>query len=430
MSDLAIRVADLGKRYRIGVREKGYRTLREAAIGIVGAPARNLKRLRSLTKFETGNSDGPADDIIWALKNVSFDVKKGEIVGIIGANGAGKSTLFKILSRITEPSTGFVEITGRVSSLLEVGTGFHPELTGRENVYLNATILGMRKKEIDGKFDEIVEFSGVGRFLDTPVKRYSSGMQMRLAFAVAAHLEPEVLIIDEVLSVGDAAFQKKCLGKIERVAREGRTVLFVSHNMGAVNQLCERAILLENGTLTLDGIPSEVTAKYLASSRTKQSLKTSIFSGPLASALEFERLTINSLDTSGNIVIPPSATIIIKAFGKALDSIADFRMTFSVFRDGVRLFTQHDVREPQSLAEGSFESYIEIPAFLLRPGEYSIALGGYRAGGSDWMWGTDVAFFQINEEWSSNYEAPNLGMINLPHNGDRILAPSEPLLID
>jgi len=212
---------------------------------------------------QISNNNGEASDIIWALKDVSFEVKHGEVLGIIGRNGAGKSTLLKILSRITEPTSGKVIINGRVSSLLEVGTGFHPELTGRENIYLNGTILGMSKAEIDGKFDEIVAFAETGKFLDTPVKRYSSGMKVRLAFAVAAHLEPEILLVDEVLAVGDAAFQKKCLGKMEDVAKEGRTVLFVSHNMAAVNTLCQRGIVIEKGGKAFDGQGGRAISFYL-----------------------------------------------------------------------------------------------------------------------------------------------------------------------
>ena len=225
MSDIAIRVDNLGKQYRIGGQQKGYKRFSETAMDALTAPVR---RLRSLGK------PPPPEETFWALKDVSFDVRRGDAVGIIGHNGAGKSTLLKILSRITEPSTGRVGLHGRVASLLEVGTGFHPELTGRENVYLNGVILGMRRGEIERKFDEIVDFSGVEKFLDTPVKRYSSGMQVRLAFAVAAHLEPEILLVDEVLAVGDAEFQKKCLGKMGEVASGGRTVLFVSHNMAAI----------------------------------------------------------------------------------------------------------------------------------------------------------------------------------------------------
>ncbi|WP_166832028.1 ABC transporter ATP-binding protein [Thalassoroseus pseudoceratinae] len=262
MSRPAIEIENLGKAYRIGLKEEVPDTLVSAAAGWLRSPIRNWDRLRKLNTFEEKSE---SDDIVWALKDVSFSVNEGEVVGVIGRNGAGKSTLLKILSRITEPTSGRAIIRGRVSSLLEVGTGFHPELTGRENVYMNGTILGMTKREIDRKFDEIVDFSGVEKFLDTPVKRYSSGMKVRLAFAVAAHLEPEILIIDEVLAVGDAEFQRKCLGKMQDVAGQGRTVLFVSHNMAAVRNLCSRAIRLCDGLLTFDGMPEEAIDQYLVS---------------------------------------------------------------------------------------------------------------------------------------------------------------------
>jgi lipopolysaccharide transport system ATP-binding protein len=246
-----ISVHNLSKQYRIGVRET-YGTLRDALVGAVRAP------------FSRLSANGrAAPETIWALRDVNFEVAPGEVVGIIGRNGAGKSTLLKILSRITEPTTGRVELFGRVGSLLEVGTGFHPELTGRENVFLNGAILGMGRSEIEQKFDEIVSFAEIERFLDTPVKRYSSGMYTRLAFAVAAHLEPEILVVDEVLAVGDVQFQRKCLGKMDEVAREGRTVLFVSHNMTAIQSLCRRAILLESGQKVADGEAGEVVSKYL-----------------------------------------------------------------------------------------------------------------------------------------------------------------------
>lgn len=258
MSSPIIKANNLSKRYRIGAAEQGYKTFREAIVDGIKAPVRNLARLRSLTKFK----DGYEEDVIWALKDVSFEVEEGEVMGVIGKNGAGKTTLLKILSRITEPTSGFAEVHGRVSSLLEVGTGFHPELTGRENIFLNGAILGMRKREIEKKFDEIVSFSEVEKYIDTPVKRYSSGMQVRLAFAVAAHLEPEILLIDEVLAVGDIAFQKKCLGKMGDVAKGGRTVLFVSHNMGAIRSLCGSAIWLDNGQIVKKGLTDEVVRDY------------------------------------------------------------------------------------------------------------------------------------------------------------------------
>jgi lipopolysaccharide transport system ATP-binding protein len=250
----AIHVDKLGKQYKIGLRDEAKRSFGEALIHGLGAP---LRRLRTLGE----KSDG--SDLFWALKDVSFDVQPGEVIGIIGRNGAGKSTLLKILSRVTEPTEGSARLHGRVASLLEVGTGFHPELTGRENIHLNGAILGMKKAEIGRKFDEIVAFAEMDRFLDTPVKRYSSGMRVRLGFAVAAHLEPEILIVDEVLAVGDVAFQQKCLGKMDAVANSGRTILFVSHNMASIEALCDRAILLEQGQVVQAGRCDEVINCYL-----------------------------------------------------------------------------------------------------------------------------------------------------------------------
>src|SRR3990167_6355368 len=270
MSDIAIRVEGLGKLYRIGKRERYY-TLRDSLAQSLVAPFRRL--------FQTGDGRqttaassvlGPRSSVngrattIWALRDVSFEIKQGEVVGVIGRNGAGKSTLLKILSRITEPTEGYAEIHGRVGSLLEVGTGFHPELTGRENIYLNGAILGMKKREIERKFDEIVAFAEVEKFVDTPVKHYSSGMYLRLAFSVAAHLQPEILLVDEVLAVGDVEFQKKCMGRVEKIADEGKTVVVVSHNMSTVKALCSQAILLESGTIKVVGTVDAVVAEYLS----------------------------------------------------------------------------------------------------------------------------------------------------------------------
>lgn len=253
-----IRVENLSKQYRLGARRAEQTTLRDAVAGTVRSPLNFLKR-----RGESSRDD----KTLWALRDVSFEVHPGEIVGVIGRNGAGKSTLLKILSRITEPTAGRAELYGRASSLLEVGTGFHPELSGRENIFLNGAILGMKRAEINRQFDRIVAFAEVERFIDTPVKHYSSGMHMRLAFAVAAHLEPEILIVDEVLAVGDAQFQKKCLGKMGSVAREGRTVLFVSHNMAAVGNLCRRGLVLEGGRVAFAGTQAEAVARYLTSFR-------------------------------------------------------------------------------------------------------------------------------------------------------------------
>jgi len=254
MSDTVIRVENLGKRYRIGLRQP-YLSLRDVITEAVKTPFRAFAR-RGQNKQDT-------DSFIWALKDVSFEVNRGDVLGIIGKNGAGKSTLLKILTQITEPTKGHATIHGRVASLLEVGTGFHPELTGRDNIFLNGAILGMSRKEIQRNFDEIVAFSEIDKFIDTPVKRYSSGMYVRLAFAVAAHMEPEILLVDEVLAVGDAEFQKKCLGKMGAVAKEGRTVLFVSHNMFSLQNLCTRGILLESGQVAMNGSVADVIRKYL-----------------------------------------------------------------------------------------------------------------------------------------------------------------------
>jgi lipopolysaccharide transport system ATP-binding protein len=262
MTDIAIRCENLGKQYRIGERER-YKALRDTIADTISAPFRRLKSIR--------NTQPPIrDSEFWALKDVSFEVKRGEVVGIIGRNGAGKSTLLKILSRITAPTTGEVKIHGRVGSLLEVGTGFHPELTGRENIYLNGAILGMKKVEIERKFDEIVAFAEIEKFIDTPVKRYSSGMYVRLAFAVAVHLEPEILIVDEVLAVGDAEFQKKCFNKMKSIGHGGRTILLVSHNMAAVRNICDRGVVFEKGNLIDQGETNYVVDKYLSQSLNRE----------------------------------------------------------------------------------------------------------------------------------------------------------------
>jgi len=258
MSDIAIHVENLSKQYRIGAHQKN-RNFREALQDAFVAPFRRAGKL--LRGQATGASE--LDETIWALKDVSFEIKQGEAVGIIGRNGAGKSTILKVLSRITEPTEGYADIHGRVGSLLEVGTGFHPELTGRENIYLNGAILGMRRSEIDRNFDEIVSFAEVKKFIDTPVKYYSSGMYLRLAFAVAAHLEPEILIVDEVLAVGDARFQEKCLNKMQDVGKEGRTVLFVSHNMHAITRLCDRVLLFDEGRMVKEGESHQIVREYI-----------------------------------------------------------------------------------------------------------------------------------------------------------------------
>lgn len=261
MGKLAIQVENLGKEYRIGARQEIRTRLSEQMVDAFVSPFRRMgKLLRG--QLETA---AELEESLWALKEIGFSIRHGEAVGIVGANGAGKSTLLKILSRITEPTEGSADIYGRIGSLLEVGTGFHPELTGRENTYMNGAILGMRKHEVDRKFDEIVDFSGLEKFIDTPIKHYSSGMYVRLAFAVAAHLEPDILLVDEVLAVGDVEFQRKCLGKMEDVASTGRTVLFVSHNMGLIQTLCTRGIFLKEGRVAMDGDVEDAVSAYLRS---------------------------------------------------------------------------------------------------------------------------------------------------------------------
>ena len=341
-NDIAIRLENVSKVYRLGAKEETEDSLMRSLARLLKSPLRNYRKYRSLYNFtdlDFDNPDAKADqNVLWALRNISVDVHKGEIVGIIGRNGAGKSTLLKILSKITPPARGRVEIHGRTSSLLEVGTGFHPELTGRENVYLNATILGMRKREVDRKFDEIVDFSGVEQFLDTPVKRYSSGMRVRLAFAVAAHLEPEILIIDEVLAVGDAAFQEKCLNKMEDVGGEGRTVFFVSHNMQAVTRLCKRVLSLDSGKVVADGPAHEIVAAYMheGSSSAAERSWTDIDTAPGGEVARLTRVRVKDENDQ------TAASVDIR-------TAVGFEMTFEVIREGYTLLPQFKLANDQGI---------------------------------------------------------------------------------
>lgn len=408
-----IEVKNLGKKYNIGERQ-GYLALRDVLANIYRAPFRWFGN-----KFKTAIGQNEVNEF-WALKDVNFKVEKGEVLGIIGRNGAGKSTLLKILSRITPPTTGEIRLGGRVVSLLEVGTGFHPELTGRENIYLNGAILGMRKQEIEQKFDEIVAFSGIEKFLDTPVKRYSSGMYVRLAFAVAAHLEPEILVIDEVLAVGDADFQKKCLGKMSDVTKnEGRTVLFVSHNMGAIKQLCSRTILLDGGQIVYDGDTETAIKLYVKNNTKNGKVDMRAFAGTLNDVFDFEEIKINGLSNQ-EINLSPSDNLILSARGVCKEDLPNFRITFSIFKDDVRVFSLHDTQYPELLPKGKFDSQVTVPAYLLRPGDYTLAIGGYGLAGK-WIWGTYLVNFSIMEDWSIQNEFHNFGLVNLPHTGKRII---------
>jgi lipopolysaccharide transport system ATP-binding protein len=375
MSEIAVHAQNLSKRYRIGQRKR-YRTLRDSLADALSAPFRALTSVGR----QAGNSRS-SNDIIWALKDVSLEIKSGEVVGIIGRNGSGKTTLLKILSRITEPTRGYAEIHGRVGSLLEVGTGFHPELTGRENIYLNGAILGMKKTEIERKFDEIVTFSEVDKFIDTPVKHYSSGMFVRLAFAVAAHLEPQILIVDEVLAVGDNAFQKKCLGKMDDVAQEGRTVLIVSHNMGMIRLLCKRTILLSNGQVELEGDPDRVIAHYLqASSEVDKGQIEWQREDAAPGSNDFKLRSIRLIGPLGK----PQGT-----FG--LDQPICVEITYHIRRPtrGMRLIlglvtqegvlalqsTDHVTRNESVLLPGYYRSHCTIPGKLLNHGRYHVNVG-------------------------------------------------------
>ena len=371
MADVAIKAEGLGKRYRIGALREPYHTLRDAIVRAVKAPGRLLSRL----------GRGGERDTIWALKDVSFEVGRGEVVGVIGRNGAGKSTLLKILSRITKPTEGRAEIRGRVGSLLEVGTGFHPELTGRENIFLNGSILGMRRREIRSKFDEIVAFAEIEKFIDTPVKRYSSGMSVRLAFAVAAHLDPEILLVDEVLAVGDAAFQKKCLGKMGDVAREGRTVLFVSHNMIALQSLCSRAIWLNDGKLTKDSEASQVISQYLqstASSQTEQSWDN-METAPGNATIRLHKVRVRPKGGSPSEAITMQTPFQIEVEFWNLVSDAHLHITLHLYTEQqVVAFSTGSLSDPtwhgRPYPTGLFRSMCQIPGDLLNSGTHRVVL--------------------------------------------------------
>lgn len=383
-NSIAIKVENISKIYRIGVKEKTHDTFGSAFFDFFKSPLKNFKTYRSYYNFDdidlTGqNPSSNNNDIIWAVRDVSFEVKEGEVLGLIGGNGAGKSTLLKILARITGPTSGRAEIRGRVSSLLEVGTGFHPELTGRENVYLNGTILGMTKREVDNKFDEIVDFSGVEKFIDTPVKRYSSGMKVRLAFAVAAFMEPEILLVDEVLAVGDATFQNKCIGKMSEVSKQGRTVLFVSHNMPAVANLCERVIILDSGKVKLDTDPDTAIREYFESmsifSKTEDFSKVPRISGhsPVIQKIKF-------FDKKGNSIssVQTGDSLTVRIYYTHSDKLknAHFGLIFETLM-GIKVFWVHSRMQRGTLPDLSSSGIIEcqIPRLPLVAGTYFLSVG-------------------------------------------------------
>jgi lipopolysaccharide transport system ATP-binding protein len=379
-----IEVRDLSKRYRIGLQEKRHETLAGQIGSILRAPFDNFRKLRDMSRF--GDDD---ESIFWALKDINFDVQQGDVLGIIGHNGAGKSTLLKILSRITEPTSGEIRIKGRISALLEVGTGFHPELTGRENIYMNGTILGMTRKEIDRKLDEIVDFSGVEKYIDTPVKFYSSGMKVRLGFAVAAHLEPEILIIDEVLAVGDAEFQRKCLGKMEDVAGHGRTILFVSHNMAAVKNLCQTVLLLKHGKIMTIGSSEQVIQNYLEEG-IKIEQRISFFDK------KNEYINLKEIEITGATEIFTNETPIDILFTYEIFSEMDFNLSLVIYTiDEIPVFnTTTDI---QFTAVGNYKATCHILPNLLNEGIYSCRILFVKDGATPLADFFDIAHFEVFE---------------------------------
>ncbi len=373
MADFAIRVEGLGKRYRIGAPAMNYRTLRESVSGMIHSPTSWLRGM---------GTDGGLNTI-WALKDVTFEVKVGQVLGVIGRNGAGKSTLLKILSRVTDPTEGLGEIHGRVGSLLEVGTGFHPELTGRENIFLNGAILGMHRVEIDRKFDEIVDFSEVGSFIDTPVKRYSSGMYLRLAFAVAAHLEPEILVVDEVLAVGDAEFQRKCLGKMSDVAQQGRTVLFVSHNMSAILRLTQETIVIEKGRLAMRASTPQAVDYYLSQGYSQEGQRIWERDELPPDAAPFRPIAVRLLNMKGIVVdTVRSVDACMVELEYELDApITGLRIgVYLMSTRGEYIFTSFDTDEAARFEQmgtrpvGHYISRCTIPADFLNEGRFVIGV--------------------------------------------------------
>jgi len=418
MSDIVIKSENIGKMYTIGHQaENGrYTALRDVLM-------QNARNLWNKTKdLATGKAiiQGETMEEVWALKDVSFEIRRGEAVGIIGRNGAGKSTLLKVLSRITEPSTGRVTIKGRVASLLEVGTGFHPELSGRENIYLNGTIMGMTRVEIKKKFDEIVAFAEVEKYLDTPVKRYSSGMYVRLAFAVAAHLEPEILVVDEVLAVGDFAFQKKCLGKMGDVAKEGRTVLFVSHNMEAIAQLCTRGVCLDKGTVTFGGNAKDAVEHYLKNTRYERSRdidlslykrREHVFNSP------FRIIKLKLLGGNDQLLYKIGEPILFEIAYRCNSIISGLRIGLGINTlMGQRLCTFHSPVDSAILSSGRNQIGLRVDTAQLKPGTYTIDVGA-RSGKVDYDAIVGIASFEISFVNVENAlsDDDNFGLVAVKH---------------
>jgi lipopolysaccharide transport system ATP-binding protein len=403
MSEIAIIAHEVSKRYVIGERQS-YKSLRESLMKLVTAPLR--------TRFQKSR------DSIWALRDVSFEIHRGEVIGIIGRNGAGKSTLLKVLSRITEPTCGEIRVRGRLASLLEVGTGFHPELTGRENIFLSGAVLGMTRSESERRFDQIVAFAEVDQFLDTPVKRYSSGMYLRLAFSVAAHLDPEILVLDEVLAVGDAAFQKKCLGRMENVAGEGRTVLFVSHNLAAVRSMCTRVFVIEGGELVFEGSVGDGIEYYLSSTlpESQSTLDTTEMSRPtsqLGRELQITAVRIPDLER-GHLSTHKPMTVEFEFTCR--ENVEDVVFGFSIYSvEGPRILqalSTHQHPAFSGLEAGRYTISATLVSNPLLPGLYVLDIGARNAHkGLDWL--KDLIVFQVvdEREISSTWLQPDAGFV-------------------
>ncbi len=407
MKDPAVLVENLSKRYWLGSGTAGHGTLYDQIGQLLRAP---------FQRASNGRTSTTGAETFLALQDVSFELRPGEVAGVIGRNGAGKSTLLKILSRITAPTSGRVMFRGRLASLLEVGTGFHPELSGRENIYLNGAILGMTRAEVSRKFDQIVDFAEIEKFVDTPVKHYSSGMYVRLAFAVAAHLETDILLVDEVLAVGDAQFQRKSLGKMNEAARSGRTVVFVSHNLSAVRQLCTKALLLERGQLIFDGAVNEGLAAYEKSFSTGGLTDDAHFEGSLKAEVTFERLVCRQ---GGTVVtaIDPLAALELELVGIAARAYPSFELKIALFRDGIHVCSCHDSPVAQPLQRGQFVSTFQIPADVFRSGRYTLGVGATAS--TEWVWGADVAVLDFSDNRGNRSQDRSSGVIAIPYTATR-----------
>jgi lipopolysaccharide transport system ATP-binding protein len=408
----AIRVQGLWKEYVVNHARERHGTFYDLLASGLKAPFHRLRQL---------GGEGHESGRFWALQDVSFDVAPGEVVGIIGRNGAGKSTLLKILSRITAPSKGRIEVRGRLASLLEVGTGFHPELSGRENIYLNGAILGMSRAEVARKFDEIVAFAEVEKFIDTPVKRYSSGMYVRLAFAVAAHLDVDVLVVDEVLAVGDTAFQEKCMAKMENVSGHGRTVLFVSHNLSAVSRLCTKALLLDAGQVKFNGDVHDAFSTYARLSREAGDAQSRrACTGPFTDTARIAGFWINDADEPLQTVIRPNEPIQLRLVGALNRPVPKFRTTLCIYKGGQLVLGLHDAVEPSDMPAGAFESTFTIPPFFLSPGDYSIDINMYSDQRGEWLAAHSYCLFSVANQWFPWYEPTHgMGLVNLDQSGHR-----------